>query len=48
LINAKLYFCLGRESVVTLAALVRLVLQVPLVLTVLWVLLGNMETEVNL
>lgn len=41
-------FASGRESVVTLATLVRLVLQVLLVLTVLWVLLGNMETVVNL
>lgn len=38
----------ARESVVILATLVLLVLQVPLVLMVLWVLLGNMETVVNL
>lgn len=38
----------GRESVVTLATSVLLVLQVHLVLMVLWVLLENMETVVNL
>lgn len=47
-IDAKLHFTFGRESAVTLATLVLLVLQVHLVLMVLWVPLANMETVVNL